>query len=135
MNQIPRGLGITIKHLHGLQREIAVVFSEERELIKNVVGRRKDVTAYLVLLDDVEHFAWTGPQQFVFRFGLDYLDRIAHYRYRINSGISDTSGKNRDDRGCAVRQILRNRANLVRRHDRRNVELHAGLGQPTYQGT
>src|SRR6516225_8120493 len=83
------------------------------------------MAADFVRLKDVEKFARAGPQQL--RLGPRSQDffAFAHERYRIDSSVSNSAGKDRDNCRNGWIEHLGNRVYLIRVHDRGHIKLDA----------
>ena len=129
----PAATRVAVEHLHGLQRELIEVLAEQVELLEQVVGHGDDVAADLVGLHDVEDLARRGPDQLGARRRDHDVDGARHDRHRIDAGVGDPAGEHRDVGRRAVLDRLGDQLDLRGREQRRDVDLHAALGELAHE--
>ena len=80
------------------------------------------MTANLVGLHDVQQFARTGPEQLGGGPCPQDAQTIDHNRQRIDAGVGDPSGKDRDDRRSGGVERSRDTADLFGGHHGGDIE-------------
>src|SRR3984893_8565021 len=116
---------VAIERLHRFARVFRKILADEFELAEKLIRHRDNVTAALLGMEDVQELAGARPKQF--RLGTRGGDLLArtHMRDRIDAGISDASGENRDNRHRPRMERVDNGADLIEGEDRGDVERHA----------
>ena len=127
-------LRVVVEHLDGLERVVVEVLADQRQLLQDVVGDGDDVAADRVGLEDVEQLARAGPDQLGVR-----RDAAAARPPRSSCGTGSRPvsamrpAKTETYDGAPPLERRDDVAHLLQRHQRRDVELHAGVRQPVDQ--
>src|SRR5262249_18969724 len=125
LDLIGRRRGIAIERLHRFARIFRQILADEIELAQELVRHRDDVAITLLGVEDIQELAGASPKQF--RLGSRGGNLLArtHMRDRIDAGIGDAPGENRDNRRCCRMERVDDGADLIEREDRGDVERHA----------
>src|SRR5271154_4130880 len=124
--------GVIVKHLDGLERKVAEIFSEEIELAHDVVGDGDDVAADLFGVKDVEQLAGAGPNQLGVFVAAENFHGLSHQGKRIAAGVRDAAGKDGDVGRCAASESLVYFADLRKGEKRGGVDLNAILAEAVH---
>src|SRR5581483_6399983 len=133
-SQLEAGSGsIAVEHPHGIERVVRQIAPEQAELAEDVGRDGDDVAADVARLNDVEQLARTGPDDLDAAVRPHDVEGPPHHRHRIDAGVGDAAGKDGDDAGCPVGQAGADALHLVHRQYGGDVDLHAGIGEPTHE--